>query len=233
MDSVRLYTRRVGASDSFTLTLWNGATADPSINAVSVLPVGLGWELFTFTPSGTYAAGDHILFELVSTVDSAEENQFVAPRITYKSRGGGHVQSAMMSEEWMSFEGSGTVSRAYDAAGRFTYTQHLSAGANQLMGLYDGVEIPVEMKRLRDITLSTYRSGAVDLYTATLAVEGVTDAGINAVSVSPSAAATWQPFTLTPSGIYSSGQRALLTLSSQVDNTLLTRSRGIVWNMAT
>jgi hypothetical protein len=233
LDSVRLYTRRVGASDSFTLTLWNGATADPSINAVSVLPVGLGWELFTFTPSGTYAAGDHILAEFVSTVDDTEETQFVDLRITYKSKGGGRVQSAMQAEENLSFEGSGTITRVYDTTGRFVYTEHLSGGVNQLMDFYDHIEIPVEAQRLRDITVSTYRAGLVDLYTATLTVEGATDSGINGVSVSPSSAAAWEPFTLTPTGIYAPGQRALLKLSSQVDNTLLTRHRDIVWNLTT
>jgi hypothetical protein len=233
MDSVQAYTRRVGASDSFTLTLWNGATADPSINAVSVLPVGLGWELWTFTPSGTYAAGDQLLAEFVSTVDSAEETQFVDLRITYKSKGGGHVQSTMQAEENLSFEGSGTITRVYDTAGRFVYTQHLSGGANQLMDFYDHIEIPVEAQRLRDITVSTYRAGLVDSYTATLTVEGATDSGINGVSVSPSLILTWETFTLTPSGIYTPGQRALLKLSSQVDLGLLTRHRDVVWNLVT
>ena len=229
-ESVAIDTRRVGASDAFTLQLLSGATADPSINAVSILPVGTDWEKFAFTPSGTYAAGDYLLHEISSTVDSTEENHFADLRLTYRSRGGARTLMVQRSEENLEFSGTGTRSRVYDTTGRFTYTQHASSAANSLMTFTDHVMLAAECKRLQSITLGTYRSGAVDFLRATLQVDGATDLGVNAVSVSPSGSAAWEPFTLTPAGVYTAGARALLILESQIDNTLQTRHRDILWN---
>lgn len=55
------------------------------------------------------------------------------------------------------------------------------------------------------ITVVVKRSGSVTSIKATLYLGGSADAGVNGVSVSPAASATWETFTLTPSGAYNPG----------------------------
>lgn len=55
------------------------------------------------------------------------------------------------------------------------------------------------------ITLITKRSAAVTSLVASLYNAATVDPGVNAVDVSPSVSATWETFTLTPSGAYNPG----------------------------
>jgi hypothetical protein len=231
---VELRTRRVGAADLFTLTLWKGGVADAAVNAVSIMPdVDGEVQTFSFVPSGSYAPGDSCLLEIHSVVDSAEEANYVGPVLRYKSRGGGHVQNNRPGEENLAFPGAGTKSRVYDTTARHVYTQHLGTGANQLMTFYDYVRLPPDLRAWSAVKIHTYRSGAVDILTATIWRGGTVDPAVDGVSVSPASAGAWEQFTLSPSLSYAPDDNVLFRLSSQVDNTLLTRHRDLLWEWRT
>jgi len=79
------WTKRNGATTSFTITLYKTGTADAGVNAVTIKPVANAtYEQFTLTPTGLYSPGDALLFELISVAIAGTDNRFAATRVQMK-----------------------------------------------------------------------------------------------------------------------------------------------------
>jgi hypothetical protein len=85
--NVKVVSRMDGAVDSFDFTLSKEGVNDANMNAVNILP-GSDTTLTTynFTPASTHTAGDVLLLDFRSTVDTAEIAQVAECVITYRKK---------------------------------------------------------------------------------------------------------------------------------------------------
>jgi len=62
---------RSGNVGGLKLSLYQGGSADPAVNGVSVSPAASGsFQVFSFTPSGTYSPGEAVTLELEYDVNT-------------------------------------------------------------------------------------------------------------------------------------------------------------------
>ncbi len=85
-NGLRVQTRRIGAVDSMTLSMFKDGVIDPGASGVSILPSGVDvFEQFEFTPSGSYSPHDFILLSIETVVDITELGEFADVEVRYNA----------------------------------------------------------------------------------------------------------------------------------------------------
>lgn len=97
-----------------------------------------------------------------------------------------------------------------------------TSGGVAVIRAYQRFQLPPDFGAFDEQAIDLYakRSAAITRLEATLLKAGVADAGVNAVSVSPSGSGVWEFFQLTPTGSYAPRDWLTLQLELELDSTV-------------
>lgn len=228
------WTRRVGALDSFTVSLEHGTSIDTAVNASSVLPGAADtWEPWSRVPADTYAAGERVLLEFADIADNGEKAHQRGVYFKILTRGG-RRRIALVEESnvnWVTGSGAaGTLSNNYDSTLASQWRFHLGTGANQVGSSYLYWRLDPSFNGWgQGISFESLKTGSTDSATVSMWRNG--SLVVNAQNVLPSSADAWESFTVAPGAGWAPMDEVLLKWATQVDNAgeLRLRRLKILW----